>query len=70
MANSEHLHILHQGRRAWNRWREQNLGLRPELSGAWLIRADLTGLDLTGVDLLEARLNGANLLRRPKSYGC
>lgn len=41
---------------AWNRYRENNRGWRPDLRGANLAGADLRGLDLSG-----AKLGGANL---------
>jgi hypothetical protein len=34
MANPEHLKILEQGVKTWNRWREQNPKAIPELGGA------------------------------------
>jgi hypothetical protein len=36
MANDEHCAILRQGVEAWNRWRYQNPGVRPDLSGLQL----------------------------------
>jgi hypothetical protein len=32
MANREHLRILKRGVKAWNAWREQNRGIRPQTS--------------------------------------
>jgi uncharacterized protein YjbI with pentapeptide repeats len=43
-----------QGISAWNEWRGQNPGVRPEL-----VNTDFTGADLTGVNLSEANLSGA-----------
>ncbi|MBI4799069.1 MAG: toll/interleukin-1 receptor domain-containing protein [Desulfarculus sp.] len=57
MANPEHLAMLKRGATAWNQWREENPGVRPELN--WV---DLGGADLTGVALDGANLGGANLL--------
>jgi hypothetical protein len=51
MANEEHLKILKQGVKVWNRWKEENPNIRPDLS-----RADLHGADFSGVDLSGARL--------------
>ena len=57
MANSEHLDLLKQGAEVWNRWRLDNEGIRPDLSGV-----DLSGADLSGVNLSRTDLSGANLL--------
>jgi hypothetical protein len=71
MANEEHLEILGQGVEVWNRWREENPDVRPDLSEADLSGTDLGGADfvganlyrahLTRVDLSEADITGANL---------
>mgnify|MGYP001045793614 CR=1 FL=1 len=58
MANQEHLEILKQGVEVWNRWREENPKVRPDLRGA-----DLQEADLGQVDLTYANLTGANLSR-------
>jgi hypothetical protein len=61
MANPEHLQILMQGVVAWNKWREQNEGIRPHLNEADLRNADLRNADLRGGDLGKADLSGADL---------
>lgn len=65
MANDEHLAILKQGIEVWNRWREENAEVRPDLSEADLSGADLsrkwTGTDILAADLREADLSGTNL---------
>lgn len=71
MPNQEHLNLLKQGVQAWNRWREANPDLRPdlraahleglELAGANLSKADLHGAALANADLSKADLFGANL---------
>jgi hypothetical protein len=66
MANEEHLAILKQGVKLWNRWREENPGTIPdlreaELSGADLREADLSGAVLSGAVLRMADLRGAVL---------
>ena len=73
MANQEHLQILEQGVAAWNRWRHENRRIRPDLSGANLVRIDLreadlgrvlnAGVDLTGANLTGAKLGRTNLAR-------
>jgi len=55
MANEEHLAILKQGVEVWNRWREVNLDIIPDLR-----KANLGGMDLRGAFLLGADLVGAD----------
>jgi len=43
-----------EGVSAWNEWRDQHPGVRPDLRDS-----DFTGVDLTGVNLSEANLSGA-----------
>jgi len=67
MANEEHLAILKKGVDAWNEWREQHLGITPELGeadlgGAYLVGADLSGAGLSGAYLAGADLRGADLV--------
>jgi uncharacterized protein YjbI with pentapeptide repeats len=71
MANEEHLAVLEQGVKQWNKWRRQNKSSEPDLrkadlhgadlSGADLSKADLRGADLSGADLSRADLSGADL---------
>jgi uncharacterized protein YjbI with pentapeptide repeats len=71
MANKEHLDILKQGVDAWNIWRSENSEVRPDLSRAFLIGADLAKADfhqtnfqiaeLMNADLSQADLIGADL---------
>jgi uncharacterized protein YjbI with pentapeptide repeats len=61
MANRKQLAILKQGVEVWNRWREENPGVWPDLRRAELTWADLRGVDLGGVDLGGAALAWANL---------
>jgi len=56
MANEEHLNILKQGVEVWNRWRQENPGIRPDLC-----QADLSAADLRRVDLHVANLGRADL---------
>jgi hypothetical protein len=68
MANPEQLQILNQGVEAWNQWRGQNEGIRPDLYeaklfGATLTDANLTNAYLLGADLSRADLSRANLSR-------
>jgi hypothetical protein len=54
MANEEHLNILRQGKKTWNRWRKENPDIWPDLSEADLSRADLSRAHLGGADLSGA----------------
>ena len=61
MANPEHLKILKQGVKAWNKWRKENSGIRPDLTEANLSGVNLTGANLSGVNLRQTNLREANL---------
>jgi len=65
MANEEHLKILKQGVEAWNKWREENPNIGPDLRGADLShttrRADFREVNFHRTDLREAKLRWANL---------
>jgi uncharacterized protein YjbI with pentapeptide repeats len=56
MANQQHLNILRQGTETWNRWREENPQIKPDLR-----RIVLSGTDLSGANLSRATLTGVNL---------
>lgn len=64
MPNEEHLAILQQGVRVWNKWKQTYDPYKEEgidLTGASLVAADLRNADLKWVDLSGANLSGANL---------
>jgi hypothetical protein len=64
MANEEHVKMLKQGVEVWNRWREENPVVRPNLSEAGLTRANLSQViivDYSEANLIEWTRNGANL---------
>ena len=71
MANQKHLHILKQGVKIWNQWREVHPDIRPDLIEAKLTRVDLCHAnlseanlgyaDLIEANLIETNLSGANL---------
>ncbi len=77
MANPEHLAILAQGVEAWNKWRDEDPRIAPDLIGAdlnsrklpkfdlrltMLKLADLSGAKLNGANLADAYLSQANLI--------
>ncbi len=71
MANPEHLKILKQGAKVWNRWREENPRAHFDLRELCLNGANLKdanfygahpfGADLGGSDLSGAYFNYANV---------
>lgn len=62
MANPEHLTILKQGVAVWNKWREDNRIIKPDLSGLNLQYEDLDHIDFRVTNLDRADLSNANLL--------
>ena len=62
MANKKHIDLLMQGVKAWNDWRQNNQEVRPDLSKAELVRANIREVDFSKTDLSGANLSGANLM--------
>jgi drug/metabolite transporter (DMT)-like permease len=72
MANEEHVVVLKQGTAVWRRWRAENDGSHPDLTGASLAgvrlnRADLQGVDFRGASLTFACFKSADL--REANFG-
>jgi uncharacterized protein YjbI with pentapeptide repeats len=78
MANDDHLKIIRQGPDVWNRWRNENPGIEPDLARTDLSRLELNEIDLNetdlrktifqnttfrGATLIKADLRGSNLQR-------
>jgi hypothetical protein len=63
MANPEHLELLKQGVDAWNRWREEQPDIRPDLRGAYFPRRGFRRLNLINVNLSKAILVEAKFTR-------
>lgn len=61
MANTKHLKILKQGVEAWNKWREENPKITPDLRNAKFKGAKLSGVNFSQVDLRMANLNNSDL---------
>jgi len=61
MAIPQHLEVLKQGVKAWNKWRHENPGAEPDLAGAKLSKANLKEANLSETDLRWADLTSANL---------
>jgi len=65
-ANKQHFTLLKKGAAGWNRWREKNPDVRPELYGvdlSSLDALDLNRVDLSGADLREGQLQHVNLVK-------
>lgn len=56
MAKREHLKILKQGVKIWNRWREDNPEITPDLS-----RTEINDLDLEGANLNSANFTNSSI---------
>lgn len=63
MVNTEHERILLQGKCKWNRWRDKNPTIIPNLVGTDLTNRDLRGINLSAADLRGADMRGADLRR-------
>ena len=61
MANRRHLNILEQGVETWNRWREENSDIEPDLRGANLQGKELVGADFSDADIRSTNFSRANL---------
>lgn len=66
MANQEHLEILNQGLKIWNKWRDDNPTIKPDLSrgnfeDAGLYERNFSGADFSGACLYRAVMEGSNL---------
>jgi uncharacterized protein YjbI with pentapeptide repeats len=61
MPNAEHLAVLHEGVKSWNRWRKRNPDVAVNLSRSDLAAIDLRSADLRSAVLVEADLCGAKL---------
>jgi hypothetical protein len=61
MADEEHVALLKQRVKVWNKWRKENPDIRPNLTRADLVEANLTRAYLVGAELGRANLSGAHL---------
>ncbi|HTY64611.1 MAG TPA: pentapeptide repeat-containing protein [Acidobacteriota bacterium] len=66
MAHEQHLKMMHEAVQKhdislWNRWRQENPDVMPDLSGMDLKRADLKKAFLRGAILRDANLRGTDL---------
>lgn len=63
MANEKHIELLKQGVKAWNKWREQNPEIRPDLSESDLSSVNLQGINFARTDLEFSTLIATNLVQ-------
>ena len=63
MANHRHLKILEQGVDTWNKWREENAEIKPNLRGANLKGKNLAGADFSDADIRSTNFTGAILTK-------
>src|SRR6266699_1899693 len=68
MANQEHLAILKQGVKVWNKWREEHSDIQPDLSDANLYQANLYQANLYQANLSKADLRRSSLVDTNLSY--
>jgi hypothetical protein len=61
MADKEHLDILKQGVKVWNKWREEHPEIKPDLKRAYLENRDLSRINLNRSILTGAYLRQADL---------
>ena len=61
MTSEEQLSLIKQGAKKWNQWREQNTGIKPDLSGADLREAQLQKIDLSNANMEKTKLQFSNL---------
>ncbi|MBC9783476.1 pentapeptide repeat-containing protein [Heliobacterium chlorum] len=64
MAKQEQIEMLSQGVEVWNRWRKENLKIKPYLIGASIVGAGLAGASLIGKPFLDAAVLGVGALNR------
>ena len=63
MANEDHVKIVTQGVRTWNRWRKENINVKPDLTEIDLKNADLYSANLSEADLSWTDLSNSTLIR-------
>jgi TIR domain-containing protein/pentapeptide repeat protein len=65
MADEEHVALLKQGVEVWNKWREANPDIKPDMDGA-----NLTGADLSMAILAETVFGNTDLTRAKSLETC
>lgn len=59
--NKKHLKVFRRGVTSWNKWRDKNPDVIPELTGIQLDTVDLNGINLSNADLRGATLKNVSL---------
>ncbi len=62
MANPEHLAILEQGVDIWNKWRKENVDIRPDLTGIEKPSSNLPFIDFSNANFFGANFSNSNLI--------
>ena len=62
MANPEHLAILEQGAEVWNKWRDDNPTIQPDLKACFLKDYNLSKINFSYTNLCEALILESNLI--------
>lgn len=61
MTNPEHFEIIKQGVAVWNKWKEENPKVEPDLSKSSITSADLRGINFNHANLSGGFLTGSDL---------
>lgn len=62
MANSEHVKSIKEGVDFWNKWRNENPDILPDLGWANLVSLNLNGIELNGCNLKLAFCRDSSLV--------
>lgn len=73
MADEAQVKILKQGVKAWNKWRQENPEILPDLTAIEMLQSNLGGINFDAADLTDAKLGGsylggANLINAALSF--
>jgi uncharacterized protein YjbI with pentapeptide repeats len=63
MPNKEHYKLIKQGVKVWNKWREENPLIKPDLNKAILNKETLREINLENADLSEAQLISVDFIK-------
>jgi hypothetical protein len=61
MANEEHLARLKEGVEAWKQWREANRDIRPDLTGANLVKEASVETDFLDVSIDDVSIDDVSI---------